>query len=159
MLYRFDNRQPAIGKHTYVSNTAEVIGNVIIGDNCYIGHGAILRGDYGYIEIGDGSAVEEGVIIYAAPNEMCTIVKNVTIGHGAIVHAKLIHDMAVIGMGAIVSVGAEIGVWAIVDEGCVVKMNQVILPVYSMTYDASKKSFDTLLLRTMVLEKAHFFWG
>ena len=49
MLYRFRNRGPRIGTETYVSEHALLIGDVRIGDNCYIGHGAILRGDYGTI--------------------------------------------------------------------------------------------------------------
>jgi carbonic anhydrase/acetyltransferase-like protein (isoleucine patch superfamily) len=55
MFYGFRNREPAIGKETYVSEQAVVIGDVKIGDNCYIGPGAILRGDYGSIEIGAGT--------------------------------------------------------------------------------------------------------
>ncbi len=57
MLYGFDGKKPAVGTGTYVSETATVIGDVTIGNNCYIGHGAILRGDYGTIEIGDGTGV------------------------------------------------------------------------------------------------------
>ena len=60
MLYSFRNRQPRVGQGTYVSEQAILIGDVKIGDNCYIGHGAVLRGDYGSIEVGDGTAVEEG---------------------------------------------------------------------------------------------------
>ena len=63
MLYKFDGKQPVVGNNSYVSDIARVIGDVVIGDNCYIGHGAILRGDYGRIEIGDGTAVEEGAIV------------------------------------------------------------------------------------------------
>ena len=69
MLYKFDGNQPAVGKDTYVSDSAKVIGNVIIGDNCYIGHGSILRGDYGRIEIGDGTAEEEVLIVHAPPGD------------------------------------------------------------------------------------------
>ena len=65
MLYRFNGKQPMVGEQTYISELAHVIGDVIIGDECYIGHGAILRGDYGGIEIGDGTAIEEGVIVRA----------------------------------------------------------------------------------------------
>lgn len=67
MLYRFDGSQPVIGAGTYISETATVIGDVRIGERCYVGHGAILRGDYGTIEIGDETAIEEGVIIHAPP--------------------------------------------------------------------------------------------
>jgi len=126
MLYTFDGQTPVIGKETYVSETAQVIGNVVIGDNCYIGHGAILRGDYGRIEIGAGTAVEEGVIIHAPPDHLQTIGKRVTLGHGAILHGKSIGDGAVIGMGAILSILSEVQEGAIVGEGSVVKWGQVI---------------------------------
>ena len=108
MLYSFDGRKPSVGIGTYVSETALVIGDVRIGDHCYIGHGAILRGDYGVIEIGNGTAVEEGVIIHAPPQDCCSIGNGVTIGHGAIIHAKLIGDRVGIGMGAIVKQGQKI---------------------------------------------------
>ncbi|NQT74119.1 MAG: gamma carbonic anhydrase family protein [Chloroflexi bacterium] len=126
MLYKFDGQQPIIGKDTYVSELAQVIGDVRIGDNCYIGHGAILRGDYGTIEIGDGTAVEEGVIIHAPPTETNRIGKKVTIGHGAILHGKHIGDLAVIGMGAVVSIWSEVGAGTIIAEGSVVRMNQTV---------------------------------
>ena len=128
MLYRFDGKQPVVGKGSYISDNARVIGDVLIGTNCYIGHGAILRGDYGRIEIGNGTAVEEGAIVHAPPKEANRIGKKVTIGHGAVVHGKHIGDQAVIGMGAVTSVWAEIGEWAIVAEGSVVKMKQIIPP-------------------------------
>lgn len=128
MLYSFDGKRPTVGKDSYVSDLARVIGNVSIGDNCYIGHGAILRGDYGRIEIGDGTAVEEGVIIHAPPGDTNRIGEKVTIGHGAVVHGKHIGDGAVIGMGAIVSLWSAIGEQAIVAEGCIVKFKQIIPP-------------------------------
>ena len=126
MLYSFDGKEPRIGSETYVSETASVIGDVEIGDNCYIGHGAILRGDYGTIQIGNGTAVEEGVIIHAPPNETCYIQDKVTIGHGAIVHSKSIGDFALIGMGAILSIRSEIGEQTVIAEGSVVKWGQKV---------------------------------
>ena len=128
MLYRFRNREPKFGKDTYVSEHALLIGDVRIGDSCYIGHGAILRGDYGTIEIDSGTAVEEGVVMHAPPGEICHIGKNVTIGHGAVVHSKSIGDYAVIGMGAVISIFAEVGEETIVAEGSTVKMQQKIPP-------------------------------
>ena len=128
MIYKFDGKQPVVGKNSYISDISRVIGDVVIGDNCYIGHGAILRGDYGKIEIGDGTAVEEGAVIHAPPNDVNRIGKKVTIGHGAIVHGKQISDRAVIGMGAIISIYSEIGEWAIIAEGSVVKQKQIIPP-------------------------------
>ena len=126
MLYRFDEKQPQVGTGTYVSELAQVIGDVVIGEQCYIGHGAILRGDYGRIVIGDGTAVEEGVIIHAPPGDTQTIGERVTLGHGAILHGRSIGDLAVIGMGAVVSIFSQVGRRSIVAEGSVVKLNQII---------------------------------
>ena len=92
MLYAFDGREPEIGKDVYVSDQAVVIGDVKIGDCCYVGPGAILRGDYGRIEIGSGTAVEENVTIHAPPERVCQVGEEVTIGHGAIIHASSIGD-------------------------------------------------------------------
>ncbi len=128
MMRSFRNRQPQIGKDTYVSEYAILIGDVRIGDNCYIGHGAILRGDYGCIEIDSGTAVEEGVIMHAPPGETCRVGNKVTIGHGAIIHSSYIGDMAVIGMGSVLSIFAEVGEGAIIAEGSTVKMGQKIPP-------------------------------
>ena len=128
MLYKFDGKQPTVGSDTYVSDLATVIGDVVIGANCYIGHGAILRGDYGRIEIGDGTAVEEGVIVHAPPGDTNRIGRRVTIGHNATIHGKHIGNEAVIGMGSILSIWSEIGEGAIVAEGSVVRMRQIIPP-------------------------------
>lgn len=128
MLYEFDGKRPTVGQGSYVSDMARVIGDVVIGKNCYIGHGAILRGDYGRIEIGDGTAIEEGAVVHAPPKDINRMGNLVTIGHGAVVHGKSIGDHAVIGMGAIVSIWAEIGEWAIVAEGSVVTSKQVVPP-------------------------------
>lgn len=126
MIYSFDGKCPKIGNNTYISPQAVVIGDVQIADNCYVGPGAILRGDYGSIAIDSGTAVEEGVIIHAAPSQLCKIGAHVTLGHGAIIHCKQIDDYAVIGMGAILSLDSQIGSWSIVAEGSVVKRKQSI---------------------------------
>jgi carbonic anhydrase/acetyltransferase-like protein (isoleucine patch superfamily) len=124
LLYAFDGREPEIGRDVYISDQAVVIGDVKIGDGCYVGPGAILRGDYGRIEIGAGTAVEENVVIHAPPERVCYVGKKVTLGHGAIIHASRIGDLAVIGMGAVLSLGVKIGERTIVAEGAVVKMKQ-----------------------------------
>ncbi len=128
MLFRFDGREPIVETETYVSETAQVIGDVVIGSQCYIGHGAILRGDYGRIEIGDGTAIEEGVIIHAPPGLTNKIGSRITVGHGAILHGHEIGDLAVIGMGAVLSILSEVGENTIIAEGSIVRMKQNIPP-------------------------------
>lgn len=130
MIYEFDGKAPQIDPSAYISDTACIIGDVRIGADCYIGPGAVIRGDMLPITIGDGSAVEDNVIIHVGGrgSDGCLIGKNVTIGHGAIVHANRLADHANVGMGAIVSMQAVIGEYAVVAEGAVVKRGQVIPP-------------------------------
>jgi len=127
-LYSFDGRRPEVGEGTWIAPSAQVIGQVTIGARCYVGHGAILRGDYGSIEIGDGSAVEEGVIIHARPDDWTRIGARVTLGHGAMVHNATIHDGATIGMRAVVSDWAVVGAGALIGELSLVKNHQEIPP-------------------------------
>ena len=126
MIYAFDGRKPEIGRGVYISDQAVVIGDVKIGDGSYVGPGAILRGDYGRIEIRPRTSVEENVTVHAPPKRVCQIGKKVTLGHGAVIHARKIGDLAVVGMGAVLSLGVKVGERAIVAEGAVVKMNQKV---------------------------------
>lgn len=85
---------------------AEIIDDVRIGKNRYIGWGAILRGDYGTIIIGDKTAIEEGIII----------------------HNATIKDYATIGMRATISDFSEVGEWSLVAEQALITRKQIILP-------------------------------
>ncbi len=125
-IFSFESRYPTIAATAYVSPTATVIGRVIIGERAYIGHGAILRGDYGNVEIGDETAVEEGVLIHARPEDWTRVGRRVTLGHGAMVHNAVIADGAVVGMRAVISDFAEVGEGAIVGEMGLVKNGQKV---------------------------------
>lgn len=125
-VYRYGERIPKVGKNSYISDSARVIGDVTIADNCYIGHGAIVRGDYGKIIIGTGSAIEENAILHIRPNGILTLEESVTVGHGAIIHGRQIKDHAVIGIGSVIGFDVVIGSWSIIAEGCVVPQNTII---------------------------------
>jgi len=122
-LYQYGDRVPKIGKDVYVSDSARVIGDVEIGDGCYIGHGAILRGDYGSIRLGAGTAIEENAVIHIRPDGLSILGERITVGHGAILHGDRIDDFAVIGMGAVLSLNVIVGKWAIIAEGSVLPSN------------------------------------
>lgn len=125
-IYEFEGRKPRLGQGTYVHPSAEVIGDVSVGNNCWIGPGARLRGDYGTIVIGDGASIEDNCVVHARPGEITRIGAHVTVGHAAVIHNATVHDYAVIGMGAIVSDWANVGEWAVVAEGAVVRQGQHI---------------------------------
>ncbi|MHC4777223.1 MAG: gamma carbonic anhydrase family protein [Planctomycetota bacterium] len=127
-IYSFEGKAPSIHDKAYVAPSAQVIGDVSIGAECYVGHGAILRGDYGTIEIGEGTAVEEGVIIHARPGDFTRIGNRVTLGHGAMIHNATIEIGATIGMRATVSDFSVVGSGAIIGEMALVKQGQKIGP-------------------------------
>ena len=125
-VYEFEGKRPKIGENCYIYDTATIIGDVTIGDECYVGAGAVVRGDYGTVKVGDRTAIEENVVIHARPGDTCTIGSDVTLGHGAILHTCNLEDFCVIGMGAIVSDFARVGEWGVVGEGAVVKNKSII---------------------------------
>jgi carbonic anhydrase/acetyltransferase-like protein (isoleucine patch superfamily) len=86
----------------------------------------VLRDDFGAIVVGDETAIEEGVLLHARPDESTRIGSRVTVGHGAMVHNASIHDGAVIGMRAVVSDYAEVGAGALIGEMSLVKHRQVV---------------------------------
>jgi len=123
-LYEINNKKPVVGKGTWVAPSAEIIGDVVIGKNCYIGFGAIIRGDFGRIVIGDETLVEENVVIHSG--SLVEIGNNVTIGHMVMIHDAVIKERALIGMMSMICNGSVINEWTIVAEQSLVKSNQII---------------------------------
>jgi len=121
-IYSYKGVKPEIGNDCYIADSAEVIGNVKLGNGCYVGPKAVVRADYGQIVIGDNCAIEELCMIHARPDEVTRIGNNVTLGHACVIHTpKEIGDFSVIGMNSVVSDFAILGEWAVVGEGAVVK--------------------------------------
>ena len=109
-----EGKLPQVGLGTYIHPSADVFGDVMLGQGCWIGPGARIRGDYGTIVIGDYCTVEDNCVIHARPDELTRIGDRVTLGHACIIHNATIRDWAVIGMGGIF--GAE-GSTTMVIEG------------------------------------------
>ncbi|MBN1389299.1 MAG: gamma carbonic anhydrase family protein [Candidatus Thermoplasmatota archaeon] len=127
-IYRFEDRVPHTGEGTFVFDTAAVVGDVSLGCDVYVGPGAVVRGDYGTIIVGDRTSIEENVVIHARPGERTIIGNDVTLGHGCVIHNCTIEDLAVIGMGSVVSDYAVVGKWGVVAEGAVVRAKSVVEP-------------------------------
>jgi carbonic anhydrase/acetyltransferase-like protein (isoleucine patch superfamily) len=126
MIYEVNGRRPVIGKDTWIAPTAQIIGDVRIGEHCYVGYGAVIRGDYGTVIIDDGSAVEEMVMIHARPGDFTRIGREVTIGHMAMLHNCILKDFCVIGMNSTITDYSEVGEWSIIAEHSLIKRGQVI---------------------------------
>ena len=125
-VYRFEDKTPQIDPSSYVHELAAVIGNVSIGASCFIGAGAVIRGDYGAILIGNRTSVQENTVIHARENEICKIGSDVQIGHGSVLHNCQIDDYAVIGLGSRVCDYAKVGRWTIIGEGATVSSGSEI---------------------------------
>ena len=125
-VYEIEGKRPRIGPGTWVAPSAEIIGDVDVGENCYIGFGAVIRGDFGKIKIGNESLVEEGVVIHTA--EQTEIGNQVIIGHLAMIHDAKIHDNTLIGMKAMICEFATIGESSIIAEQSLVRKQTTIPP-------------------------------
>lgn len=126
-LYEFEGKRPIIGNSTFIHPQAVVIGQVELGDRCYVGAGAVVRGDYGRIVIGSGSNIQENCVIHSEPDTIAILEENVLIGHGAIVHGPcLIKHNSTVGMGAIISSGGELGEDSLLAAGSVLPPGKIV---------------------------------
>jgi carbonic anhydrase/acetyltransferase-like protein (isoleucine patch superfamily) len=120
-------KTPVMGKNCYLAENAVVIGDTIIGDNCSLWFGVVLRGDVNYIRIGNNVNIQDNAVIHGTFERSATnIGDNVSIAHGAIVHGCTIHDNVLIGMNAVILDDAEIHSHSIVAAGAIVTKGTVI---------------------------------
>ncbi len=127
MILDFNGKKPKIDKTAFVAPTADIIGDVEIGENSSVWFGSVLRGDLHYIKIGRNSNVQDNCVMHGTINKYPTVVgKNVSIGHNAIVHGCEVGDNCIIGMGSIILEGAKIGKLCIIGAGAVVKEGEKI---------------------------------
>lgn len=112
--------KPKIHKSSFIAKSAVVIGNVTIGKNCGVFPNAVIRGDENSIEIDDGSNVQDCCVIHCDEDHSVKIGKNVSIGHGAILHGATIEDNCLIGINVTILNGARIGKGSIIGANALV---------------------------------------
>lgn len=118
MLRSYRGTMPTVHATAYIDDSAQVIGDVVIGEASSIWMLCVVRGDVHRIRIGARSNVQDGTIIHVMRDTHPTqIGDDVTIGHGAIVHGCTIDDRCLIGMGAVLLNGATVGHDSIVAAG------------------------------------------
>ncbi len=108
-IYSFKGFIPVVKKSSFVHPQASVTGNVIIGENVYIGPGAAIRGDWGQILIEDGCNVQESCTIHMFPGTTVTLKEGAHIGHGAVIHGATIGRNCLIGMNSVVMDDVQLG--------------------------------------------------
>lgn len=120
MIMDFDGVTPRINKNTYISESVDIIGKVNVEENVNIWFGTRLRGDMNNIVIGENTNIQENSVVHVDVNSPCIIGRNVTIGHGAIIHGCNISDNVLVGMGSIILNNTKIGKNSIIGAGSLV---------------------------------------
>jgi len=113
------DKVPRVAPSAFISDGAYIIGDVEIGERCAAFPGAVVRGDFGSIKIGDDVLIEDNVVIHGAPSGL-VIGNGVTLGHGAVINSHSIGNQVLIGMNATVLHDSEIGNRCIIAAGTVV---------------------------------------
>ena len=124
--YSFNGFIPVVDPSSYIHDTASIIGDVIIGKDCYVGPGAVIRGDWGRIIIEDGCNVQENCVVHMFPGKHITFESGAHVGHGAVVHGATLKANCLIGMNAVVMDGAVVGKNSIVGALSFVKAEEII---------------------------------
>lgn len=124
MIHEFLNAKPKIDKTTFVVQSAEIIGDVTIGEECSIWFNSTIRGDVNYITIGNRTNVQDNVCIHVTNQTNPTVIGNeVTIGHGAVIHGCTIHNRVLVGINstildnAVIQDNVMIGAGSLVPPG------------------------------------------
>ena len=113
-LRRHLGRAPRTSAALFVAPSATVVGDIILGPRTSVFYGSVLRGDIAPIHIGEGTNIQDNVVIHLADDLGVQIGARCTIGHGAIIHACTIGDECLVGMGAIILDSAMIGARSII---------------------------------------------
>jgi carbonic anhydrase/acetyltransferase-like protein (isoleucine patch superfamily) len=132
-IYTLDNIHPELAEDSWVAPSADVIGRVRLRHLASVWFGAVLRGDNEWIEVGEGSNIQDGCVLHSDMGAPLTIGKNCTIGHKAILHGCMIGDNSLVGMGAcvmnnaVIGTNCLIGAYALVPERKIIPKNSLVL--------------------------------
>ncbi len=129
MLRGYMGKHPQVPDSAYVDPSAQVIGDVTLGENSSIWMNAVLRGDVHYIRIGANSNVQDCSVLHGMLGKYPVILGDwVTVGHSVTLHGCTIGDGCLIGMGSVILNNAQIGAGCIIAAGTVIPENTVVPP-------------------------------
>ena len=129
MIRTFQGVKPTVPKSCFIEETAVVIGNVVMGEECSVWFNAVVRGDVNHIRIGDRTNLQDLCMLHVTHDTHPLVIGNdVTIGHHVVLHGCTIHDRVLVGMGAIIMDGAVIGEDSVVGAGALVVEGTIVPP-------------------------------
>ena len=142
-LYAFKGKRPTRHATAWVAPSADVIGDVVLGEDVSVWFRAVIRADNTPIPIGARSNVQEGAMLHSDPGYPLTVGADCTIGHHAILHGCTVGEGALIGMGATILNGATIGAGCLVGAGALVTEGKSF-PPGSLIVGAPARAVRTL---------------
>ena len=129
MIRAYRGVVPRIAESAYIDPSAQIIGDVIIGERSSVWPNVSVRGDVNYIRIGDETSIQDNTVLHVDHDVYPCIVGNrVTVGHSAVLHGCVVEDETLIGIGAIVLNGAKIGRGAVIAAGALVPEGMEVPP-------------------------------
>ena len=129
VIRTFQGIKPTVPDSCFIEDTAVVIGDVVMGEDCSVWFNAVIRGDVNHIRIGNRTNVQDLCMLHVTHDTHPLIIGNeVTIGHSVVLHGCTIKDRVLVGMGAIVMDGAVIGEDSVVGAGALVVEGTVVPP-------------------------------
>ena len=122
--------KPVIEEGAWVAPGAVLVGDIVVRRGASVWYGCVLRSDMegAVIEIGEDANIQDGTVVHVDANLSCRVGARVTVGHGAVLHACVVEDGAMIAMGATVLSGAKVGRGSVVAAGAVVPERMEIPP-------------------------------
>jgi carbonic anhydrase/acetyltransferase-like protein (isoleucine patch superfamily) len=144
-IYELNGQAPELSQDgsVYIADTAVVIGKVRLHKSTSVWFGAVLRGDNDWIDIGEGSNIQDNSTCHVDPGFPLNVGKNCTVGHQVILHGCTIEDEVLIGMGSILMNGAKIGRCSVVGAGSVITEGKQF-PEYSLIIGSPARVIKTL---------------
>lgn len=143
---------PQIGKDCFIAETAAIIGDVIIGNECSIWYSAVLRGDVNSIRIGNKVNIQDGAVLHTLYKKSTIEIGNhVTIAHNACIHGAKINDFVLVGIGAVILDHVEIGENSIIAAGAIVLTGTKIEPHSIYAGNPAKRIKDVNEEQTRVM--------
>lgn len=129
MIRMYKGIRPQIAATAFVEDSAQVIGDVHIGEHASVWFNCVLRGDVYHIRVGDYTNIQDNTVIHVTSGEFATIIGNhVTVGHGVILHGCTVNDRSLIGIGSIILDEAVIGEESLIAAGSLVTPGTIIPP-------------------------------
>ena len=136
MIRLYRGTSPQIHPTAFIEQSAQIIGDVVIGEQSSVWFNAVVRGDVFYIRIGDRTNIQDGTVVHVTNGTHATVLEDeVSVGHNATLHGCYIERGCLIGMAAVVMDGARVGAHSLVAAGALIAPGTVV-PARSLVMGA-----------------------